>query len=84
MTNSIPTISISGKFLWQLFLLADEIANHPDVCQNEDIQYLATDLAVGLSELVKEFEIMQKEKFEELPYDDSIFSNPDFSWYVED
>lgn len=82
--QSADFLSVPGEVLWRLFVLADGLANHPEIACNEDIQYQAIDLACGLSELVKEFELIMKKEGRTLSYEDSIFMNPQYEWYVED
>ena len=76
-------MSISGEILWRLFVKAHELAVHPDIAYNENVQHEAMDLAVWLSELVKEFELRMKNEGRQLPYNNSIFANSEYEWYIQ-
>lgn len=84
MTQLEQSINVSGRCLWNMFVTAHTLAIHPDVAYNDQIQYKASDLVIALSELVKEFELAEEKAGRPLPYDDSIFINPEYEWYVQE
>lgn len=76
-------IEIPAEQVFALFKLAHQIANHPDVTYNDEIQYQAVDLVMSLASYLIDFEKDVLSTSKKLPYQDSILNNPEYEYYCQ-